>query len=254
MIANLAVEVLLDFEQALVPPLLHLVLAGEPEGNARDTAAPSDRCSGPDPARCGPACRRTSRRPTPLDAAPPAAGAGPIRSDCPTASTAPPRRGPRTAHTARPARPRSARRTSAPAPRTGESPRGHDAGGPARPSARGSPASAPSGAAAGSPPARAGSIRCRAARAPMPESARHRRQRSRRSRRNGIDDRAPARSGPRPQLRRVRSKEGIVAIRHASAPNQLRIAQNSSAKPGNSPATCMATPPELLSCSHSSSV
>ena len=45
---------------------------------------------------------------------------------------------------------------------------------------------------------------------------------------------------------------GSSLLRHGSVPRQLRIAQSSIASPGNSPATCMAMPPEFLSWSHSS--
>ena len=57
--------------------------------------------------------------------------------------------------------------------------------------------------------------------------------------------RAAAAASSRPAERTDRRCPACVSL------DQLRIAQNSSASPGNSPATCIATPPELLSCSHS---
>ena len=58
-------------------------------------------------------------------------------------------------------------------------------------------------------------------------------------------------AGPRAR-RRFPRLERIVDVGHGGGPDQLRIAQNSSARPGNSPATCIARPPEVSSWAHRS--
>ena len=82
----------------------------------------------------------------------------------------------------------------------------------------------------------------------------------------GLGAQAATRGGGRPTTVRLpapgRGRAFVASGRRKGSsldpawlsPDQLRIAQNSIASPGNSPATCMRTPPELLSCSHRSSV
>ena len=255
MVANLAIEILLDLQEVLLPSLLHLVLAGEPEGEAEVLQLHEIDVA-----------RRILRDPVQhveeLLAAPRLAmQRHQQRMLRPFALIAPRRRQDRLVEAGAQRVPRGeddlvrhagrARLLLEPAnllervtPKTGDVHR--------RRVSRIWAVRSSSGLAA-----------CTSGFRPMPSSARadcgigSRDSLDRAPRlaaRTRIDERAPACSGPRPHPRRVRPKEGIVAIRHASAPNQLRIAQNSSASPGNSPATCIATPPESLSCSHSSSV